>query len=180
MERFLFRLAQSPFADRFILKGALLLTAWRAPMARRTIDIDLAGRTSNELDHIKELVGTVCDVIVEPDGIEFNRDSIEVTQIKEDADYEGVRVNFHAVLAKARVPMQIDIGFGDVVVPEPTKIEYPTLLDFPAPSLQAYPRETVIAEKLEALTKLGLLNCRMKDYYDIALLSRMYPLKART
>ena len=179
MERFLFRLAQSPFADRFILKGALLLTAWRAPMARPTIDIDLAGRTSNELDHIKELVGTVCDVVVEPDGIEFNRDSIEVTRIKEDADYEGVRVKFHAVLAKARVPMQIDIGFGDVVVPEPTKIEYPTLLDFPAPSLQAYPRETVIAEKLEALTKLGLLNSRMKDYYDIALLSRMYPFEGR-
>jgi hypothetical protein len=79
------------------------------------------------------------------------------------------------MLAKARVPMQIDIGFGDVVVPGPTKIEYPTLLNFPAPVLQAYPRETVIAEKLEAITKLGLLNSRMKDYYDIALLSRMYP-----
>lgn len=175
MERFLFRLAQSPFADRFVLKGALLLTAWRAPMARPTIDIDLAGRRSNELDHIQELVGTVCDVVAEPDGIEFNRDSIEVTRIKEDADYEGVRVNFHAVLAKARVPMQIDIGFGDVVVPGPTEIEYPTLLDFPPPVLQAYPRETVIAEKLEGITKLGLLNSRMKDYYDIALLSRMYP-----
>jgi predicted nucleotidyltransferase component of viral defense system len=174
MERFLYRLAQSPFADRFILKGALLLTAWRAPVSRPTIDIDLAGRTSNELDHIAELVGTVCDIATEPDGIEFNRASIEVSRIKEDADYEGVRVKFHAVLAKARVPMQIDIGFGDVVVPGPTKVEYPTLLDFPAPVLQAYPRETVIAEKLEALTALGLLNSRMKDYYDLALLSRMY------
>jgi predicted nucleotidyltransferase component of viral defense system len=175
MERFLYRLTQSSFADRLILKGALLLTAWRAPMSRPTIDIDLAGRTSNDLGHIAELVGAVCDVVTEPDGIEFNRASIEVTRIKEDADYEGVRVKFRAVLAKARVPMQIDIGFGDVVVPGPTKIEYPTLLDFPAPVLQAYPRETVIAEKLEAITKLGLLNSRMKDYYDIALLSRMYP-----
>jgi predicted nucleotidyltransferase component of viral defense system len=174
MERFLYRLAQSPFADRFILKGALLLTAWRAPMSRPTMDIDLAGRTSNELDHITQLISAVCDVVTEPDGIEFNRASIEVTRIKEDADYEGVRVNFHAVLAKARVPMQIDIGFGDVVVPGPTEIVYPTLLDFPAPVLQAYPRETVIAEKLEAITKLGLLNSRMKDYYDLALLSRMY------
>src|SRR5580658_3929869 len=174
MLRFLYRLAQSPFADRFVLKGALLLTAWRAPMSRPTIDIDLAGRTSNELDHIRELIGAVCDVVTEPDGVEFSRASIEVSRIKEDADYEGVRVKFQAVLAKARVPMQIDIGFGDVVVPGPTKIEYPTLLDFPAPSLQAYPRETVIAEKLEALTKLGLLNSRMKDYYDLALLSRMY------
>jgi hypothetical protein len=117
----------------------------------------------------------VCNVVTEPDRIEFNRASIEVARIKEDADYEGVRVKFHAVLAKARVPMQVDIGFGDVVVPGPTKIEYPTLLDFPAPVLQAYPREAVIAEKLEAISKLGLLNSRMKDYYDIALLSRMCP-----
>ena len=174
MERFLYRLAQSPFADRFILKGALLLTAWRAPVSRPTIDIDLAGRTSNELDHIAELVGTVCDTVAEPDGIEFNRASIEVSRIKEDADYEGVRVKFHAVLAKARVPMQIDIGFGDIVLPGPTMVEYPTLLDFPPPVLQAYPRETVIAEKLEALTALGLLNSRMKDYYDLAFLARTY------
>ena len=86
MERFLYRLTQSPFADRFILKGALLLTAWRAPISRPTIDIDLAGRTSNELDHIRELIGTVCDVVTEPDGVEFNRASIEVSRIKEDAD----------------------------------------------------------------------------------------------
>jgi hypothetical protein len=126
------------------------------------------------LDHIAELVGTVCEVVAEPDGVEFNRASIEVSRIKEDADYEGVRVRFHATLAKARIPMQIDIGFGDVIVPGPTEVEYPTLLDFPPPLLRAYPKETVIAEKLEALTKLGLLNSRMKDYYDLALLSRMY------
>jgi predicted nucleotidyltransferase component of viral defense system len=174
MERFLYRLSQSPFSDRFVLKGALLLTAWRAPLSRPTMDIDLAGRMSNELDHIADFVGTVCEVVTEPDGIEFNRDSIEVSRIKEDANYEGVRVRFFATLAKARIPMQIDIGFGDVVVPAPTKIEYPTLLDFPAPVLQAYPKETVIAEKLEALTALGVLNSRMKDYYDLALLPRLY------
>jgi len=179
MERFLYRLAQSPFSDRFVLKGALLLTAWRAPLSRPTMDIDLAGRTSNELDHIAELVGAVCEIVTEPDGIEFNRASIEVSRIKEDADYEGVRVRFHATLAQARIPMQIDIGFGDVIVPGPTEIEYPTLLDFPAPVVQAYPREAVIAEKVEALTKLGLLNSRMKDYYDLALLSRMYPFEAQ-
>ena len=174
MERFLYRLSKSPSSDRFVLKGALLLTAWRAPLSRPTVDIDLAGRTSNELDHIAELVGAVCDVMAEPDGVEFNRASIEVSRIKEDADYEGVRVRFHATLAKARIPMQIDIGFGDVIVPGPTEVEYPTLLDFPAPVLRAYPKETVIAEKLEALTKLGLLNSRIKDFYDLALLSRMY------
>lgn len=179
MERFLYRLSKSPSSNRFVLKGALLLTAWRAPQSRPTVDIDLAGRTSNDLDHIAKLVGAICDVTAEPDGIEFNRASIEVSRIKEDADYEGVRVRFHATLAKARIPMQIDIGFGDVIVPGPTEVEYPTLLDFPAPVLWTYPKETVIAEKLEALTKLGLLNSRMKDYYDLALLSRMYSFEGK-
>src|SRR5262249_45657516 len=96
------------------------------------------------------------------------------SRIKEDADYEGVRVQFHATLARARIPMQLDIGFGDLITPGPTEVEYPTMLDFPAPALRAYPKETVIAEKLEALTELGLLNGRIKDYYDVALLSRMY------
>ena len=111
MERFLYRLANSPHADRFILKGALLLTAWRAPVSRPTMDIDLAGRTNNQLDHIKEIVGTVCEIAVEADGIEFNTASVAVSRIKEDADYEGFRVRFHATLARARVPMQLDIGF---------------------------------------------------------------------
>ena len=175
MERFLYRLAKSPLADRFILKGALLLTAWRAPVARPTMDIDLAGKTSNELEHIRSLVGEVCAFATEPDGIEFVAGSIEVQRIKEDAEYEGVRVRFNATLAKARIPMQIDIGFGDVIVPRPIRIEYPAMLEFPPPVLMAYPKETVVAEKLEALTMLGFLNSRIKDYYDIALLAQLYP-----
>jgi predicted nucleotidyltransferase component of viral defense system len=171
MERFLYRLAESPHADRFILKGALLLTAWRAPLSRPTMDIDLAGRIDNRLHHIKTIVSAVCSVVVDSDGIEFNRDSI--SRIKEDADYEGVRVQFHATLAKAQIAMQLDIGFGDVITPGPAEVVYPTLLDFPASVLRAYPRETVVAERLEAITVLGLLNSRMKDYYDLALLSRM-------
>jgi len=175
MERFLYLLAKSPYSDRFVLKGALLLTAWRAPQSRPTMDIELAGRVDNQLDHIKEIVARVCEVDVEPDGIPFNRTSMYVSRINEDADYEGVRVQFHATLARARIPMQLDIGFGDVITPGPTDIEYPSLLDFPAPVLRAYPKETVVAEKLEALTALGLLNSRLKDFYDVALLSRMYP-----
>jgi Nucleotidyl transferase AbiEii toxin, Type IV TA system len=147
MERFLYRLAKSPYSDRFVLKGALLLTAWRAPQSRPTMDIDLEGRVNNQLDHIKEVVGTVCEVDVEPDGIAFNRASIEVSRIKEDADYEGVRVQFHATLARARIPMQIDIGFGDVITPGPTDIEYPSLLDLPSPVLRAYPKETVVCRE---------------------------------
>jgi hypothetical protein len=175
MERFLYRLAQSPFADLFVLKGALLLTAWRAPASRPTMDIDLAGRTSNELDHIAELVRTMCNTPAEPDGIEFNSASVEASRIKEDADYAGVRATFHAMLARARIPMQIDIGFGDVMVTGPIQIVYPAMLDFPAPVIRSYNKETVVAEKLEALTALGLLNSRMKDFYDLAFLSRMYP-----
>jgi hypothetical protein len=180
MERFLYRLASSSVADRFVLKGALLLTAWQAPLSRPTMDIDLAGRTSNELDHISEIVRAVCSVRTEPDGIEFDPTSIEVARIKEGAEYERVRVTFIATLARARIPMQIDIGFGDVIVPLPTQVEYPTLLDFPAPVLLGDPKDTVVAEKLEALTTLGLLNSRVKDYYDLALLSRTYPFVGRT
>jgi len=175
MERFLYRLARSSFADRFVLKGALLLTAWRAPVTRPTIDIDLAGRTSNELEHIRPVVAELCQLSTEPDGLEFDPASIVVQRIKEDAEYEGVRVRFNATLAKARVPMQIDIGFGDVIVPKPIEVEYPAMLEFPPPVLRAYPKETVVAEKLEALTVLGMLNSRIKDYYDLALLARLYP-----
>jgi hypothetical protein len=139
------------------------------------MDIDFAGRTNNRLDHIQEMVVAICGAAVDADGIEFNSASVVVSRIKEDADYEGVRVQFHATVARARIPMQLDIGFGDVITPGPTDIEYPTMLDFPAPVLRAYPKETVVAEKLEALTALGLLNSRLKDYYDLALLSRMYP-----
>jgi predicted nucleotidyltransferase component of viral defense system len=174
MERFLYRLAQSPHAKSFVLKGALFLTAWRAPLSRPTMDIDFAGKTSNDLDHIREVIAEVCDARVEDDGIEFVSSSISASRIKEDADYEGVRIRFHGLLAGARIPWQIDIGFGDVIVPEVVLVTYLTLLEFPNPVLTAYPKETVIAEKLEALTSLGLLNSRMKDYFDLWLLSRLY------
>src|SRR5882672_6536075 len=150
-------------------------------LARRSVN-DCSINLAHKAVHSRNYYSTspwnhssiACRVMAEPDGVEFNRASIEVSRIKEDADYEGVRVRFHGTLAKARIPMQIDIGFGDVIVPAPTQVEYPTLLDFPAPVLLAYPKETVVAEKLEALTKLGLLNSRLKDYYDLALLSRLY------
>jgi hypothetical protein len=180
MERFLYRLSRSQYANRFILKGALLLTAWRAPLSRPTMDIDLMGRTSNELAHIESIAREVCAIEPEADGVQFVPDSIKVTRIKEDAEYEGVRIRFQAMLAGAQVPMQIDIGFGDVIIPQPTTVEYPTLLDFPAPVLMAYPKETVIAEKLEAMTTLGLLNSRLKDYFDLWLLSRLYEFEGST
>ena len=180
MERFLYRLSCSRHGEHFVLKGALLLTVWQAPISRSTMDIDLLGKTSNELAHIRSLVSEVCKIESEPDGIEFDAKSVGVARIKEDADYEGVRVRFRATLDRARIPMQIDIGFGDVITPGAIDVEYPTLLDFPVPRLRTYPKETVIAEKLEALTALGVLNSRMKDYFDLWVLSRMYAFEGAT
>jgi hypothetical protein len=156
------------------LKGALLLTAWRGPLSRPTTDIDLAGKTSNDLAHIESVIKDVCIVVTPPDGLDFKTASIELARIKEDAEYEGIRVRFNAALARARISMQIDIGFGDVIVPEPSEVQYPTLLEFPPPVLSGYPKETVVAEKLEAITALRLLNSRIKDYYDLTLLSRVF------
>jgi predicted nucleotidyltransferase component of viral defense system len=180
MERFLYRLSRSQYSKRFILKGALLLTAWRAPLSRPTVDIDLMGRTSNELAHIAVIVREICGLESETDGVQFDSGSIKTSRIKEETEYEGVHIRFRAILARAQVPMQIDIGFGDIIVPQPTTIQYPTLLDFPPPILMAYPKETVVAEKLEALTTLGLLNSRFKDYFDLWLLSRLYPFEGST
>ena len=174
MERFLYRLSKSQFRESFILKGALLLTAWRAPQSSSTMDIDLLGRTESGLEHIQSVVEELCGFAVEQDGVEFKKDTIEIEKIKEDAEYEGARVRLIAMVSNARLTVQIDIGFGDAIVPRPAAIEYPVLLEFPAPHLLAYPRETVVAEKLEAMTILGLLNSRMKDYFDLMLLSRLY------
>ena len=174
MERFLYRLGQHGMSDRFILKGALLMTAWKTAESRPTVDIDLSAKTSNDHDHIRKWIEELCAMPVEDDGLSFDAASIEVRRIKEDADYEGIRIRFEATLARAKVPMQIDIAFGDVITPHPSKLDYPVILDLPAPRLLAYPRETVIAEKLEAITVLGLLNSRLKDYFDIWLLSKIY------
>ncbi|HEY3788043.1 MAG TPA: nucleotidyl transferase AbiEii/AbiGii toxin family protein [Urbifossiella sp.] len=180
MERFLYRLAQSPAASRFVLKGALMFTAWGAPASRPTRDIDLLARMENTVEAVEAAVRAICGVIVEPDGLVFHGTSVKGEAIKEDADYSGVRITFLATLENARVPMQIDLGFGDVVTPRATRMEYPVLLDFAAPRLLGYPRETVVAEKFEAMTKLGLLNSRMKDFYDLWLLSRRFDFEGAT
>ena len=132
------------------------------------MDIDLMGRADNDLEHVRSVVEEICGLAVEQDGVEF-RETIEIQRIKEDPEYEGARVRLTATVAKARLVVQIDIGFGDSIVPRPDEIEYPVLLEFPVPKLLAYPRETVVAEKLEAITVLGVLNSRMKDYFDLML-----------
>ena len=181
MERFLYRLSLSPHADKFVLKGALMLTVWEAPLSRPTMDIDLLGRTDNSIDGIVDMIRSVCFLEEHAqDGIVFDADSVIGERITEDADYEGVRVRFQGSLDTARFSMQLDIGFGDTVVPQAGPIDFPTILELPGPRLLGYSMESTIAEKFEAMVKLGLLNSRMKDFYDILILSRQFDFDGHT
>lgn len=178
MERFLFRLSKSRYADRFVLKGALMFTFWGMPQSRATRDIDLLARTNNSVETMSKIITEVCQHPVKPDGVEFISDSIKGVTIKEDAAYSGVRVTFVSKIQNARLPMQIDIGFGDVIHPAAISIMYPTMLDFESPRLVGYPKETVIAEKFEAMVKLAQINSRMKDFFDVHLLARQFEFDA--
>ena len=179
IERFLYRLSQTKHRQRFVLKGALMLTVWGAPAARPTRDIDFLGKMSNSIEGIEKAVGEVCLQPVDPDGLTFHAETVRGTSITEDADYEGVRITFRASLERMRIPMQVDVGFGDVLHPKAGITEYPTILGHAAPKLRGYSRETTIAEKFEAMVKLGALNSRMKDFYDVWLLSRQFEFKGR-
>ena len=165
LERWLYRLAQSDYRNQFVLKGALMLLVWKMPVTRPTRDIDLLGRVSNDLSSVREVIATTCQVPTEDDGMFFDSETVTTQRIAEDADYEGVRATFRAALSNTRLPMQIDIGFIDIITPEPAAILYPAILGHPSPELHAYNRETVIAEKFEAMVKLGELNSRMKDFF---------------
>ena len=179
MERFLYRLSKSPHRARFVLKGALMLHVWKAPLARATKDLDFLGRLDNSTENVARVIREVCTTDVEPDGLLFDPQTVKAERIKEDADYEGVRVRFVALLGKARVTMQIDVGFGDVVTPIAQTITYPALLEFPAAEISAYPPETVIAEKFQAMVYLRTANSRMKDFYDVWLLASQFPFDGR-
>lgn len=174
MERFLYRLYRSDQAERYVLKGALMLRVWRSPLIRPTMDVDLLGRTSNSVDDVLSRIRKILAVEVEEDGIVFDAQSVKAERINENATYHGIRVRFLGYLGSARIPMQVDIGFGDIVYPNPEESDFPTILDFPAPRLLCYSRESSIAEKLVATVTLAKANSRMKDFYDIWLLSRQF------
>ena len=173
-ERLLYRLSISEYQARFILKGALLFTYWTGSPHRPTRDLDLLGHGPTELALLEKAFREVCLVEVQPDGLEFQSDSVDGERIKEGENYEGVRLHLKVLLGNARIVLQVDVGFGDRVVPKPEDIDFPVLLDFPAPHLKSYPRETVVAEKFEAMVKLGMLNSRMKDFYDLWILSERF------
>jgi hypothetical protein len=172
LERMLYRLSISDQRDQFLLKGALLFDLWFDVPHRPTHDADFLGFGSAEIPHLKQLFQDICRIEVE-DGIVFQPDSVKAAEIRKEANYAGVRVTLMGMLDSARCPIQIDIGFGDAVVPEPEDVLYPIILPgMPEPQLRVYPRYTVVAEKLEALTSLGMLNSRMKDFFDLWVLAK--------
>ena len=175
MERFLYRLCQSAYADRFILKGALMFSVWQGPFARPTRDIDFQGRTTNTVENVVALIKAIClDSSPEPDGVDFLVDTVKGGPILEGADYEGVRVTLMAQLGTALTPFHIDVGFGDPISSGPVPVQFPTLLNFPAPTLRGYSRETSIAEKYHAMVHHGEINSRLKDFYDVWLLTAKF------
>ena len=174
IERLLFRLSISEYSENFILKGGLLLYAMLNNDARATRDIDfLARQIENAPEELIRIFSNIC-IVETDDAIRFDPSTITAQRIKEDADYEGVRIKLTAFLDKSRQVLQFDVGYGDIIVPHPLEVDYPSLLDMERPRLNAYSKESVIAEKFEAMLALAEVNSRMKDFYDIYTLSHTY------
>ena len=173
-ERFLYRLGVSSEVDRFTLKGATLFLVWAGKEFRATRDVDLLGPGEGDHDAVRASVTAISTIADPEDGLRFDAETMRIDDIRDEQDYGGVRVKLVALLGTARIPLQVDIGFGDVIHPDREAVEYPTLLDHAAPRVWAYPRETTIAEKFEAMVRLGASNSRMKDFWDVAALSQEF------
>lgn len=171
-ERFLYRLGVSALRDRFVLKGAMLLRVWSDQPYRATRDLDLLRRGDASFEAIKEDIRVICATPVEVDGVVYDADSIRVEAIRAEVEYAGTRAALPVRCDSARLTLQIDMGIGDSVWPAPQRCIYPTLLDFTAPDVLAYPREAVVAEKIEAMIVLGDRNSRIKDFFDLYHLAR--------
>jgi len=175
LERLLFRIQAAGHIDLFVLKGAMLFALWHDVPGRPTRDIDLLGFGDMTHAQIRAILTDACNVSVVDDGLHFDADSIRTEDIREDQKYHGVRVHLRALLGRARLAIQIDIGLGDAPKPAPEDIAYPTLLDFPGPHLRAYHPASVVAEKVNAMVVLGALNSRMKDFYDTYVILKYMP-----
>jgi predicted nucleotidyltransferase component of viral defense system len=174
IERFLYRLGVSPHRDRFVLKGATLFALWGGSVYRPTRDLDFTSCGNSDETDVLEALRDVCRHSGQPDVLVFDADSLTVEQIREDSEYQGLRIRFEARLGKSRIPVQIDIGFGNAIEPQPRDEEYPTLLDDPPPRILTYPPEAVAAEKLHAMVVLGERNSRFKDFYDLHALAHQF------
>lgn len=173
LERLLHRLSVSPHRDRFVLKGAMLLATWFEEPHRATRDVDLLGFGDAAEDALLATFREIMAVEVD-DGVSFDLKGLRIEAIREELEYGGSRLRTTATLSGARIPITVDVGFGDAVEPGVEDIDLPVLLDMPSPHLRAYPPETVIAEKLHAMVVLGMANSRMKDYYDVWMLTSAF------
>ena len=167
IERFLYRLGISEYKNKFVLKGAMLFIIWTENPHRTTKDLDLQLIENISRNEIMKILKSVCEMKVEPDGLLFDTKSILMQEIREHNTYIGYRIKMKVQLEQARIPIQIDLAYGDIITPETKYIEYPVLLNFPKPKIKAYSIEKVIAEKLEIIINKGIANSRMKDYYDL-------------
>jgi hypothetical protein len=175
IERLLYRLGESAHARRFVLKGAMLFTFWHDAPHRPTRDVDFLGFGPPETEALVAAFRDLCAHPVADDGLVFDAASVTAAPIRETNDYGGIRVKLVAHLGSARIPIQADVGFGDAVTPSPEDILFPVIFgEFAAPRLRAYPVFTVMAEKLEAMVRLGEANTRLKDFYDLLWLARAH------
>ena len=195
LERFLYRLSKSKYRNQFVLKGALLFEVWTEQRYRPTRDADFLAHGNNNPDRLATIFREICVVEVDDDhddddheevvvvvvnakdGCRFDPDSVKAQAIKESDDYEGVRITFLGYLGNAKIPIQADIGFGEAVIPAPTEADYPSMLDMPKPKLLTYPMVTSVAEKFEAMVKLGIANSRMKDIHDLKTMLKNFDFK---
>ncbi|MCP4147759.1 MAG: nucleotidyl transferase AbiEii/AbiGii toxin family protein [bacterium] len=174
LERLLYRISQSQWKEKVFLKGALLFSIWYDSPHRATRDLDLLGCGFSSMEYVKRMFHNLCEMSVPDDGIFFDPSTIRCHDIREGNTYHGIRVKLLARLAGARIPLQVDVGFGDSITPEPEYVVYPTFLEFPPPTLFAYTKYTVVAEKFQAMVDLGIANSRMKDFYDIRMMSKEF------
>jgi predicted nucleotidyltransferase component of viral defense system len=175
LERLLYRLSRSSHREQFVLKGAMLFALWEPEMHRATRDLDLLGFGQSTPERLADIFRELCNLEVEADGVDFDPRSVRCEDIRAQDEYAGIRVKLRATVGKAVVPLQVDVGFGDALPVPPEEITFPVMLGMAAPKLRAYSRETVVAEKLEAIVKLGMLNSRFKDYFDLHYLAQKFP-----
>ena len=181
MERFLYRLSKTKYGTKFILKGGLLFYVWNIPLRRPTRDIDFRGYVRNDSENLLEILREVTEVSAPEDGIRFASDSISIDETQIDADYQGIRAKLTALLGRSSIPVQIDIGFSDELASKAEPAEYPNILpDLKQIHVKSYPKEAVVAEKFHAMIRYAELNSRMKDYYDLWLISETFEIKSQS
>lgn len=179
-ERFLYRFSKSSYIDNFVLKGGLMFVGWGIQLRRPTIDIDVQGYTNNTTENLENIVRDICVQEVEPDGMRFDPSSVRGEQIMGNSDYPGSRIYFTGYLGDASIYLHLDVSFANVITPKEILVNYPSLLGMPEFKLYGYPYETVIAEKFQAMVDLGSINSRMKDFFDLWLLSEQVNIAGKT